>query len=78
MYKIALLPASDHPLLIACSIKTNEQEAYIAKPQNEARSDIQLPEEGKSAAISSYRYISQLIGIDLLLNTKSTSVSSPA
>jgi len=38
-------------LLIAYSIKTNEQELYIAKPQNEARSDAQLPEEGRSAAI---------------------------
>ena len=47
-------------LLIAYSIKTNEQELYIAiaKPQNEARSDIQLPEEGRSAAISSYCYAS--------------------
>ena len=27
-------------LLIAHSIKTNEEELYIAKPQNEARSDI--------------------------------------
>ena len=47
-------------LLIAYSIKTNEQELYIAivKPQNEARSDIQLPKEGRSAAISSYCYAS--------------------
>ena len=47
-------------LLIAYSVKTNEQELYIAiaKPQNEARSDTQLPEEGRSAAISSYCYAS--------------------
>jgi len=43
-------------LLIAYSMKTNEQEVYIAKPQNEARSDTQLPEEGRSAVI--YRYAS--------------------
>ena len=36
--------------------KKNEQELYIAKPQNEARSDTQLPEEGRSAEISSYCY----------------------
>ena len=46
-------------LLIAYSIKTNEQELYgIANPQNEARSNIQLSEEGRSAAISSYLYTS--------------------
>ena len=52
-------------LLIACSIKNNEQELYIGKPQKEARFDIiqqLLKEEGRSIAISSYCYVAKLIG----------------
>ena len=37
-------------LLIAYSIKTDEQETYIGRPQNEAIDLIQLTEEGRSAA----------------------------
>ena len=37
-------------LLIAYSIKTDEQEPYIGRPQNEAIDLIQLTEEGRSAA----------------------------
>ena len=36
--------------MIAYSIKTDEQEPYIGRPQNEAIDLIQLTEEGRSAA----------------------------
>ena len=55
MYKIALhAPSIPTIQLLTYSIKTNEQELYIAKPQNEARSDTRLLEEGRSAVLSSY------------------------
>ena len=42
--------ASDHPTFDCLQYKTDEQETYIGRPQNEAIDLIQLTEEGRSAA----------------------------